>query len=117
MLQGVWVNPVWQKCGNLSVDLVRAMEMLSAHSQRDYAKMEALGIDWINNRPLNPNSRVDFDGVAWSGIVLSRIHSQRWSDLPNAIDLLDRDISVVNDYAYLAKLAVAMAEKGSLSQR
>ncbi|MBB6558025.1 putative membrane-bound spermidine synthase [Acidovorax soli] len=115
-LQGVWVNPTWQTCKRLSKDLIRALKILEVHSQRDYPQMEALGIDWIKNRPRNQYSRIEFDGLAWSGIVLSRIHSRRWGELPEAIDLLDKDTAIVNDYSFLANIVNSMGNNNPVAK-
>jgi len=83
-LVGTWIKPSWIKCDQLPEDLNRALQILHAHSTRDYEKMEELGRKWFTQRPTSHYSRTAFDGIAWTAWSSALISQKRWEELADA---------------------------------
>lgn len=111
-LEGSWINPTWVQCKLLPKDFSRAFELLQAHARRDYDKMESLGQDWLEHKPIASNLRRDFDAVALSGVLLALAHQERWEELPEAYRQLANDVFVSDEYAIQFRLLNALAASG-----
>lgn len=114
LLQGVWIQPQWMPCAHkLPADFARAIALLQAHAQRDYAQMEALGNDWIKNRPQDEFMKTSFDGYAWSGVVLALIQQKKWDQLPARLDLAAQKVRLSSENLFLHRIAHALAREGT----
>ena len=117
MLEGVWIQPKWMPCSRgLAPDFARALTLLQAHAQRDYVQMEALGNDWIQNRPQDNFMKTGFDGYAWSGLVLALIQQKKWEQLPAALDLEAQKVRISSERLFLHRIAHALAREASGGQ-
>lgn len=108
-LEGVWISPTWMQCTHLPPSFSRAMAMLESHAQRNYAQMETLGLDWVNNKPKEDFMVRNFDGYAWSGIILARIHQQKWEEIPPILDAMTASGFKRTDYLFLRHVAQKLA--------
>ena len=117
LLRGAWIQPTWMPCAQkLPVDFARAMAILQAHAQRDYVQMEALGNDWIKNRPQDDFMKANFDGYAWSGVVLTLIQQKKWDQLPAILDLEAQKVLIGSERLFLHRIAHALAREGGKQQ-
>ena len=112
LLQGIWIQPKWMPCGHqLPTDFARAMALLEAHAQRDYAQMEALGHDWIKNRPQDDFMKTSFDSYAWSGVVLALIQQKNWGQLPGILDTQAHQVLIRPEHLFLHRIAHALVRE------
>lgn len=112
MLEGVWIQPQWMPCPRtLPPDFARALALLQAHAQRDYAQMEELGNNWIQNRPQDDFMKAGFDGYAWSGVVLALIQQKKWDQLPGILDLEAQKVRIGSERVFLHRIAHALTRE------
>lgn len=116
LLEGVWIRPTWMQCTHLPQSFSRAMSMLEAHAQRNYVQMEILGLDWISNRPKEDFMGHSFDGYAWSGIILARIHQQKWAEIPKILDAMAASGFKRPEYSFLRHAARHLASESGQGQ-
>lgn len=114
LLKGVWIQPGWLPCPHkLPADFARAMAMLDANAQRNYAQMEALGNDWIKNRPQDDFMRTGFDSYAWSGVVIALIQQNKWTQLPGILDTEAHQVLIRPEYLFLHRIAHALSREAT----
>jgi len=91
-LEGVWINPVWQRCESLEADHVNVLALLESHAKRDWQAMANLGYLWLEQRDVTEPDKLDeelhqqFDQIALSGIVLALVQQQQWDAIEPALD-------------------------------
>lgn len=104
-LDGAWIDAGWQACASVPPDLRRAFVLLEAHARRDYARMEALGRDWVQHRPAQQALRTAFDGYAWSGAILAMVRDGRDAQLRAWLAAMDDSGFDDPEYAFLRRMA------------
>jgi len=83
-LEGVWIQPAWQRCEHLEPGYAALLALLESHAQRDWSNMDTLGTLWLEQR--SEDSGLEhlyhsFDQIALSGILLAQVQQRRWDEI------------------------------------
>lgn len=112
MLEGVWIQPTWQRCQSLPFAYVQLLKVLDAHARRDYAVMEQQGRTWLEQTRNSGTEHLhtSFDQVALSGVLLALVQQERWDDVVPTVNLYARNIHIENEYLQQIRLIAALAK-------
>jgi len=88
-LEGVWIEPIWQRCEHLEPGYAALLALLESHARRDWDNMDTLGTLWLEQR--SEDSGIEhlyhfFDQIALSGILLAQVKQQRWDEIHATLD-------------------------------
>lgn len=111
-MRGAWIEPAWLRCKTVGPDFERVLALLASHAHRDYAAMERLGRDWLDNKPHKDNTFLsnEFDIVAASGLLLSLVHAERWDDIDAALKKYTISIPKDSEYEYQRDLIAGIVK-------
>ena len=111
-MRGLWIEPVWQRCTTAGPDVERMLALLASHAQRDYSAMERLGRDWLDTKPEEDNAFLsdEFDMTALSGLLLSLVHAERWTDIEIVLEKYNLNVPRDSEYRYQRDLIAGMAK-------
>lgn len=85
-LQGIWIQPTWNKCASMPQEFQQTFKLLEAIALRDYPSMEKLGTEWLKNPPDSKALQKDFNSLALSAILFGMAHQNRWDSLLQAVN-------------------------------
>lgn len=112
-LQGVFIQPAWAQCTSMPTEFRPVFALLDAHARRDYAAMEKLGRQWLDNPPQIAALRTDFDPLALNALLYSLAHENRWSELLQAAKAYGPKVKLDANQTTGLGLLVAVAENHS----
>lgn len=111
MLQGVWIQPTWQRCAQLNPAQMQLLALLESHAKRDYAGMARLGRAWFEQpgSQIPAHLRDSFDQIALSGMLLALVHKAQWGEVAPTINRFARNTQIEDEYVQQIRLIAALA--------
>jgi len=109
-LQGVFIQPTWTKCAGMPPNFQPVFALLEAHARRDYATMEKLGRQWLEQPTHIAALQKDFSPWAISALLYSLAHERRWGELLEAAKAFGPKVALDANQTTGLGLLVAVAE-------
>ena len=112
MLQGVWIQPAWQRCAQLAPAQAQVLAMLESHARRDYAGMSSQGRAWLE-RPRQDeveSLHSSFDQIALSGMLLALVHNAQWDQVAPTVNRYAKNTTIEDEYVQQVRLIAALAK-------
>lgn len=111
VLQGVWIQPTWQRCGELDPAQTQLLAMLESHARRDYAGMDRLGRAWLEQPRQDATEHLHshFDQIALSGMLLALVHSAQWDQVAPTVNKYAQNTTIEDEYVQQIRLIAALS--------
>lgn len=109
-LQGVFIQPAWTRCASMPAEFRSVFAMLDAYARRDYAVMESLGRQWLEQPPQIAALQTDFSQLALAAVLHSLAHEKRWNELVQVAKVYGPKVSLDANQRTGMGLLLAVAE-------
>lgn len=111
MLKEAWNSPYWKQCTEASSDILAAVNLLAAISDRNYSEMNKIGREWLAENSEVNAIRQNFSDIALSAVYLSHAHSHEWREIMQVESTIGKSLTSTGDYQLQRRLVTSMAEE------